>query len=484
MELLPLPRTVAAESALQAPAAVSTPGAAAPVTESVVDLYPAVRRRASNVGLLLLRSETQKHPCIPLFYFTLDGDLELERLRDSILRGLGGFERFRARLSDGHFVDDGSFAIEDHVSELTPASFGGEPTPDTLRHFLEDRFARPLDPSRPMWEMLMVRGYREELSGPAKTIVISRVHHVIVDGTAAMRMLGSITDEFASGALTGETARRKADEAVARVTKRNTTPCGPLGLGIGALTVLCKYAVECCRLEPSTPFRGATGAKRSIAWTSLQAQPSLDAARARKCTLNDLWMSIITAAMDRYMLECRRLPTQSTEVTFGLPVSLHAPILPPEIGNTAGNKFGFLTVRLPLGAVSRDARLNEVRTRMNRAKRSPEALVSYALAACTGCLPDSVIQCGLTAAGSSRASTIMSNVRGPTETLHVQGLAMGKLFGFLPTPPSVGLGIGLGTYAGQLNISVACDKELMGDDAGLVLQMIIEESEAIIKKPS
>ena len=50
------------------------------------------------------------------------------------------------------------------------------------------------------------------------------------------------------------------------------------------------------------------------------------------------------------------------------------------------------------------------------------------------------------------------------EPLHVGGMELGELFGFLPTPPGVGLGVGIGTYAGRAALSVACDRALLGAD--------------------
>ena len=49
------------------------------------------------------------------------------------------------------------------------------------------------------------------------------------------------------------------------------------------------------------------------------------------------------------------------------------------------------------------------------------------------------------------------------------------LFGFLPTPPGVGLGIAIGTYAGRASLSVACDRTLMGDSANELLGLMMAE---------
>lgn len=73
----------------------------------------------------------------------------------------------------------------------------------------------------------------------------------------------------------------------------------------------------------------------------------------------------------------------------------------------------------------------------------------------------------------------MSNVRGPPEQLHIGGFKLSGLFGFLPTPPGVALGIGVGTYGGQISVSLTCDRGLLGDDATMLLEMMLEEANAL-----
>ena len=58
-------------------------------------------------------------------------------------------------------------------------------------------------------------------------------------------------------------------------------------------------------------------------------------------------------------------------------------------------------------------------------------------------------------------------------------LKLSSLFGFLPTPPGVALGVGVGTYAGQLSVSLTCDRQLLQDDAGVLLEIMLEDASAL-----
>lgn len=287
--------------------AAASPGStsmdSAPTSKGSAPPAP-LERAASSLGMLMKRTETAEHPCIPMFFFTLDGDVPLDAFRQRIGATLGQFERFRSFLRDGRFVDQKKFAVEDHVHEATADSFGGPPTEASLAPYLETRFVTPLASDKPQWEMVLVRHYRPgvgnsgaaEPAAPPQTLVIARVHHVIVDGTAGVRILGTMSDEARRGDLFGPEAQRQADAEVAKVMQRVQPRCGVLGLAYGVVGVLCKYAATMARPEPPTPFRGATTLARSIAWTTMDAAASMTTAKAFGCTLNDLWMCVLASA--------------------------------------------------------------------------------------------------------------------------------------------------------------------------------------------
>ena len=271
-------------------------------------------------------------------------------------------------------------------------------------------------------------------------------------------------------------------------------------MALGAVGVLCKYVANALRAEPPSPFRGLTTGQRTLAWRgSIDLEGSLGTARRLGCTLNDLWMACLAFAMGEYMRRHLRktgeaatdadadASTRDLELTAGIPVSLHSPILPPEVGNSSGNKFGFLLTRLPMRTFPEDdsrARLHQVQTVLKAAKHSPEAIVSYQLASVASCLPSALVSGAVTAGGNSSSSVIMSNVRGPPRQLHINGSAIQSLIGFLPTPPGVALGIGLGTYAGKLGLSVTCDRCMGESSAEEILCLMLDEHMRFLREAS
>ena len=74
---------------------------------------------------------------------------------------------------------------------------------------------------------------------------------------------------------------------------------------------------------------------------------------------------------------------------------------------------------------------------------------------------------------TSHCPSPQSNVRGPSAAMHLCGCEVGMLHGLLPTPPGVALGIGLGTYAGRVHLTVTCNNGLL--DAQELLGLMVDE---------
>ena len=73
-----------------------------------------------------------------------------------------------------------SIAIRD-VREHELAAPGDDAA---LHAFVSETMSRPLDPSRPLWELCVVRGLRD---GGHRSALLARVHHALGDGIASVK---------------------------------------------------------------------------------------------------------------------------------------------------------------------------------------------------------------------------------------------------------------------------------------------------------
>jgi len=121
---------------------------------------------------------------VAVFQEPADG-FDLEQLVELISQRIAFVPRYRqrvrwvpGRLANPVWVDDEDFDVSYHVRR------SALPRPGTDRQLAElvaRVQSRPLDRSRPLWEMYLVEGLSD-----GRFAVISKTHHAMVDGVAAV----------------------------------------------------------------------------------------------------------------------------------------------------------------------------------------------------------------------------------------------------------------------------------------------------------
>src|SRR5665647_2419384 len=128
----------------------------------------------------------------------IDSRLTLEHLTRFVESRLPLVPLFRRRLvmvplglDHPYWIDDPDFDIEFHVRELAL------PAPGSDRQLSEQvarLHARPLDRSRPLWELYLITGL---LGGRAA--IYSKIHHSAIDGVSGGDLLTAVLDISAEG---------------------------------------------------------------------------------------------------------------------------------------------------------------------------------------------------------------------------------------------------------------------------------------------
>jgi len=214
--------------------------------------------------------------------------------------------------------------------------------------------------------------------------------------------------------------------------------------------------------DSATRFKGKpTGSKR-VAWCEPLKLPVVKAvSRALGCTINDMLLSCVAGAMRGYLAD-KGDRTQGVEVGALVPIDLREP------GDVSlGNRFGVLTVFLPVGIEHPLERLMTVRQRMLELKTSYEPATTLGLFAALGYLPKTV-QDRLLDLLASRATAVMTNVPGPTEPLKVAGSILKQSLFWVPQTGDVGMGVSIFSYAGQVQFGLITDAALTPDPEAVV----------------
>ena len=215
--------------------------------------------------------------------------------------------------------------------------------------------------------------------------------------------------------------------------------------------------------DPRTRLSGRLGTAKVAAWS----QP-IDLAVVKRVgaalgvTVNDVLLAVTAGALRRHLLEHGDAPH---DLRVFVPVDLRRRDEPVPV--TLGNRFGIVFARLPVSVPDPLDRVRAVHQRMGLVKAGPQAASTFALLAIVGALPSWGHRLAVRILGA-KSSAIVTNVPGPRRPVYLAGARLVRLTFWVPQAGSVGLGVSLLSYAGELSIGIAADRNLVPEPARLV----------------
>jgi diacylglycerol O-acyltransferase / wax synthase len=439
----------------------------------------------SNADAAWLRMDRPQNLMVINGVLSFDQQVDWERLRGVLRERLvDPFPRFRQRVREPRlgigapqWEDDPAFDLDLHLHHVALPAPGDRAA---LEAFVGDRMAMPLDRARALWEFHFVDGYGEGCA------VVARMHHAIADGIALARVLFSLTDAGPEPGATGEVFVQREGGTLDAVTR----PVGAavsLGRGLAGTAwhegietlahprhaaeiartagddMLTLAKVLAARPDTDTVLRGSAGIAERVAWSDPFAlEPVRDLAHAHGATVNDVLVAATTGALRTYLLDRDSLVD---EIHAIVPFNLRP--LDEPLPRDLGNRFGLVTLPLPVGIAQREGRLHEVMRAMGRIKTSPEGPISYALLGAIGVTP-APVEAALVGVFSGVGSTVLTNVPGPRETIYLAGSPVRGALVWAPVSGNVAMSVSIFSYAGSVTIGVMTDAGLVPDPAAIV----------------
>ena len=159
------------------------------------------------------------------------GGAGVEATKRVILERIDQLAPFRRRLVEvplgldlPYWIEDPDFDIDFHVRHHAVPAPG---TPQQLAEVVSRIHARPLDRSRPLWELYVIEG----VDGGTKIAQLTKVHHATIDGASGALMLAADPrhrarcppDRGAGGVDAGPVADRSASCCSARSCSTSAT---------------------------------------------------------------------------------------------------------------------------------------------------------------------------------------------------------------------------------------------------------------------
>lgn len=368
------------------------------------------------------------------------------------------------------WTDHASFDLDAHVRrEALPAPGGRR----QLTDLVADAISRPLDRSRPLWELHVVEGLE---GGHVATVL--KIHHALMDGLAGIQLAMAIYDlgpedpvqerprrwtpepAPTSLELLAEAMRERiAHPMRALVQTVDAVRGGPAlgGFDLGGVASGVRDLLG-LGVRPSSPLDARIGTGRRFAMTEAPVQWFKDVKNALGGTVNDIVLTAVAGALHRLLKE-RGAPTRGHSLRALVPVSVRG-----RDGAAGGNRVAPAFVDLPLGAMSVTRRLATVRRSAGDLKESMAAMSVDAIVALGAYAPAGVLAAAARVA--SRApwfNVVVSNVPGPQQPLYLAGARLVGAYPAMPLGAEAPLSIACTSLAGTMAFGLTGDREAVPD---------------------
>jgi WS/DGAT/MGAT family acyltransferase len=416
--------------------------------------------------------------------------IDYERLSAILEERLLAYDRFRQRVVEprtnvgrAYWEEDPYFDIRSHIHRIALPEPGDI---TALEELVGNMISQPLDRSQPLWEFYVVENY------DGGSAVIGRFHHCIADGIALVRVMLSLTDAAPDAGDGSRKRKRKQGgfvpfgSLVRRAGKLVDTALDLSGLLVshgweivtnpshifdladkGAQVALDSAdIVRKLLLAPpdnKTLFKGELGVAKRVAWaTRIPLSDVKKVKTVMDATVNDVLVAAVTGALRRYLIEHGDSP-DGKEIRAMVPVNIR----PPSDTIELGNRFALVNLSLPIGLEDSLDRLFEVKRRMDHIKQSPEPIITYQLLNTLGLTPGDLAS-QLINFFATKASLVLTNVPGPQQPLYIAGSKLKEQVFWVPQSASIGMGISIFSYAGEITLGVLTDEKIVPDPHTIV----------------
>lgn len=416
----------------------------------------------------------------------LDGSLAFKDFKKIIASRIHHIPKFRRRLmhvpfsiDHPYWVDDPDFNIDMHINHVALPKPGDW---KKLRRMASRIFSEPLDQSRPLWSFTFVEGL-DNLSQvkPGSVAIISKVHHVAIDGMAGAGLLAVLFD---LGPNTKEIPEPKPFKPKPLPNELSMIIKSSIGFAKSPLkfpkiikdaveaTVKAGFVTRAQHLDlptapftaPKTPLNGIIAAERK--WNT--SIISLDRVKTLKnimgTTINDILLAICAGALRKYLLEKKKLPKKP--MVAMVPISTRK-----EADGNDGNKLSAMLVQLATDIEDPIERLEKIYENTIKGKTYQGATSANTLSNLAESVPFGVAnqaarlysRFNVAKMHSPVFNVVITNVPGPQMPIYLHGHKLMHIMGMAPIIDGMGLIITILSYNGEITISPTSDKNSMPD---------------------
>jgi len=393
-----------------------------------------------------------------------------------------------------YWVDDPDFDLDFHVRELALAPPGND---SQLSEQVARIVARPLDRSRPLWELYLISGLAS-----GHVAMLTKIHHALIDGISGTEITGLLLDLTPSGRKAPPPDRTAHEDSAqgsfgmlaralrgipryplravrslpAALPNLQETPFSTLpGAGtVGGVAKRVERAITGVdrpvhvrerMVAPKTSFNGRVSAHRRFAFGQLKLDDVKAIKNAYGCSVNDVVVSICAGAVRRWLLAHDELP--DVPLVAQIPVSVRT----DEQAGTYGNRIILMSAPLFTNEADPVRRLMRTHESLEGMKERHRALPAGLLQDVNNFIPPAVFsraarltfRLATSRPGRPTWNLVISNVPGPQQPLYCAGARLVANYPISVITDGMGLNITVMSYCGHLDFGIVSDREQMPD---------------------
>jgi len=404
------------------------------------------------------------------------------RVRELLEQRLHLLPPFRRRLVEvplgldhPRWVEDPDFNLDNHLRPAVLASPGGE---SELAEFAATVLSKPLDRSRPPWEMYVIEGLQGSLIGS-----LTKVHHAAIDGVSGEELIVNLLDlapepvavdppdppwepesvpsglELMGGALV-ELCRRPA------VTARAAWRTVRAGANLFGHVRRAGFSAMSLPLgAPRTSLGVPVGQERRVAFAQVGLDDVKSVSHAFGATVNDVILAMCSGALRHHLAALDEQPKASMMAI--IPVSVRA----EHERGTLGNRLSFMFVSLASSVEDPVQRLRAIGHAVQAAKAQEKAvrpdvvgsaLVEVGMPALFAPAVGLASRFGMVGRVGP-GNLIVSNIVGPPFPLYFAGARLMAAYPIGPITDGIGLNITVQSYLDSLYFGLMASPNTVRD---------------------
>jgi len=381
------------------------------------------------------------------------------------------------------WVDDEDFDITYHVRRSALPSPGSD---EQLHELIARLAARPLDKSRPLWEMYLVEGLAKN-----RLAIYTKSHQALINGMSALEINHVIADRTKRPPAFPEDIwvperdpgnTRLIFGAVSEWFVGPGTQLQAVGSAIGGLLTTPGELLDAGRrafdfarnlargTAPSSPLNAPVSHHRrfTVARGSLE---DYRAVRARyDCDVNDVVLAVIAGALGSWLMSRGVAVSPTATVRAMAPLSVYADgqLDATGPGQAISQVMPFL-VDLPVGEPNAVVRLSQIAHATESNPTAARLVDARTIVTLSGFAPPTLHAMGIRVATSFPSfskrtfNLLITNAPGAQSQMYIAGTKLLDTYGVPPLLDNQALAISVTSYNGMLYFGINADREAMSD---------------------